>query len=180
MFCMKCGKDIPDNSKFCPLCGADLREKEQKVDANTSQMEKETVLENKSNKKELSRNKAYIFMGALVLFVVVLVFVIQKNNLKKELQKRWIRTEEYVTTVLDFSDDKIEMVLEPTYYSLPTTTLSVGEYKVVSGNKIKLKRTEDSPWETYTIKFEDEKTFMIISPALTSMKDSEYWYLEKY
>ena len=88
MFCMKCGKDIPDNSKFCPLCGADLKEKEQKVDANTSQMENEIVRENKSNKKELSRNKSYIFMGALVLFVIVLVFVIQKNNLKKELQKR--------------------------------------------------------------------------------------------
>lgn len=24
MFCPKCGKNVPDNTKFCPGCGADL------------------------------------------------------------------------------------------------------------------------------------------------------------
>lgn len=53
MFCIKCGKNIHDNnSKFCPLCGADLEEKNQQVDANELQMEKEPVLENESNKEE--------------------------------------------------------------------------------------------------------------------------------
>lgn len=178
MFCVKCGKDIPDNSKFCPLCGADLKEKEQKVDADTSQMEKETVLENKSDKKELSRNKAYIFMGALVLFIIVLVFTVQKNNLKKELQKRWFQTDGDIIKVLNFSDNEIEYKLE-SIYSWMDTTVFVKEYKIVSGNKIKVKMTENS-WETYTIKFKADGSIMTVSPAMTNTDDSDYWYMGTY
>lgn len=28
MFCPKCGKDLPDNSKFCKYCGSQLKIKE--------------------------------------------------------------------------------------------------------------------------------------------------------
>ena len=27
MFCPKCGKDLPDNSKFCKYCGSQIKNK---------------------------------------------------------------------------------------------------------------------------------------------------------
>lgn len=54
------------------------------------------------------------------------------------------------------------------------TTVATYDYKVISGNKIKVLRYGDD-WETITIKFNDEKSVMTVSPALTSVDDSEIW-----
>ncbi len=175
MFCMKCGEAIPDNSKVCPLCGADLGEHAQQAVVYASQKEIESVPENEPNKKKLSKNMVRILSGVAVLIIIVVaVLGVQKSNLKKELQKDWLDTDGTILKVLEFSDDEVEYRLE-TGYVWMDTTLFTEEYKVFSGNKIKVQMFGDD-WETYTIEFNDEKTVMTISPAMTSTDDSENWY----
>ena len=175
MFCMKCGEAIPDNSKICPLCGADLEGHEQQAVVYASQKEMETTTENVTNKKTLSPKTKRILAGVAILAVVVIaVLGVQKSNLKKELQKDWLDTDGTILKVLEFSDDEVEYRLE-TGYSWIDTTLFTEKYKVVSGNKIKVQMFGDD-WETYTIEFNDDKTIMTVSPAMTSTDKSENWY----
>lgn len=175
MFCMKCGEAIPDNSMVCPLCGADFDECEQQAVVYASQKETEATTENVPNKKKLSPQTGRILAGLVILVVIVMaVLGVQKGNLKKELQKDWLDTDGTILKVLEFSDDEVEYRLE-TGYGWMDTTLFTEEYKVVSGNRIKVQMFGDD-WETYTIEFNGAKTVMTISPAMTSTDDSENWY----
>lgn len=175
MFCMKCGEAIPDNSKVCPLCGADLEEHDQQAVVYASQKEIESTSMKEPNEKTLSKNMVRILSGVAVLVVIIAaVLGVQKSNLKKELQKNWLDTDGTILKILEFSDNEVEYRLE-TGYSWMDRTLFTEKYKVVSGNKIKVQMFGDT-WETYTIKFNDEKTVMTISPAMTSTDDFENWY----
>lgn len=175
MFCMKCGQAIPDNSKICPLCGADLERDDQQVVVYASQKEIESTPGDNLNKKKLSKTMLLILSGIAVLVVVIVaVLGIQKNNLKKELQKDWLDTDGTILKVLEFSDDEVEYRLE-TGYGWMDTTLFTEKYKVVSGNKIKVQMFGED-WETYAIEFNDDKTVMTIYPAMTSTDESENWY----
>ena len=71
---------------------------------------------------------------------------VQKSNLQKDIQKEWM-----------------------------DTTLFKGKYKVVSGKKVKID-SFGSGYQTYTVKFNDEKSVMTIIPAVTSADSSEKWY----
>ena len=174
MFCMKCGEALPDDSKICPLCGADLGADSQQAVVYASQKETENI-ENDTPKKKLSKGTLCILGGVAILAAIVMVVLsVQKGNLKKELQKEWWDTDGTILKVLEFSDDEVEYRLE-TGYSWMNTTLFTEEYKVISGNKIKVQMFGDD-WETYTIEFNDDKTIMTISPAMTSTDDSENWY----
>ena len=175
MFCMKCGQAIPDNSKICPLCGADLERDDQQVVVYASQKEIESTPGDNLNKKKLSKTLLLILSGIAVLVVIIVaVLGIQKNNLKKELQKDWLDTDGTILKVLEFSDDEVEYRLE-TGYGWMDTTLFTEKYKVVSGNKIKVQMFGED-WETYAIEFNDDKTVMTIYPAMTSTDESENWY----
>ncbi len=175
MFCMKCGQAIPDNSKICPLCGADLERDDQQVVVYASQKEIESTPGDNLNKKKLSKTMLLILSGIAVLVVIIVaVLGIQKNNLKKELQKDWLDTDGTILKVLEFSDDEVEYRLE-TGYGWMDTTLFTEKYKVVSGNKIKVQMFGED-WETYAIEFNDDKTVMTIYPAMTSTDESENWY----
>lgn len=175
MFCMRCGQAIPDNSKICPLCGADLERDDQQAVVYASQKEIESISSDNPNKKKMSKNMLLILSGVAVLSVIIMVvFGIQKNNLKKELQKDWLDTDGTILKVLEFSDDEVEYRLE-TGYGWLDTTLFTEKYKVVSGNKIKVQIFGEN-WETYAIEFNDDKTVMTISPAMTSTDESENWY----
>lgn len=175
MFCMKCGQAIPDNSKICPLCGADLERDDQQAVVYASQKEIESISSDNPNKKKMSKNMVLILSGVAVLSVIIMVvFGIQKNNLKKELQKDWLDTDGTILKVLEFSDDEVEYRLE-TGYGWLDTTLFTEKYKVVSGNKIKVQMFGEN-WETYAIEFNDDKTVMTIFPAMTSTDESENWY----
>ena len=175
MFCRSCGEPIPDHSKVCPLCGADLEKHEQQAIVYASQKNIEFTSENEPNKKKTSKSMIYILAGILVLVVIaVAVFSAQKSNLKKELEKTWFVTDGEIIKVLEFSDDKVEYRLE-TGYVWMDDTLFDEEYKVVSGDKIKIRMFEDD-WETYTIEFNDGKNSMTVSPAMTSVNNSENWY----
>ena len=175
MFCMRCGQAIPDNSKICPLCGADLERDDQQAVVYASQKEIESISSDNPNKKKMSKNMLLILSVVAVLSVIIMVvFGIQKNNLKKELQKDWLDTDGTILKVLEFSDDEVEYRLE-TGYGWLDTTLFTEKYKVVSGNKIKVQIFGEN-WETYAIEFNDDKTVMTISPAMTSTDESENWY----
>ena len=174
MFCMKCGQAIPDNSKICPLCGADLERDDQQAAVYASQKEIESISSDNPNKKKMSKNMVLILSGVAVLSVIIMVvFGIQKNNLKKELQKDWLDTHGTILKVLEFSDDEVEYRLETGYGWLDTTVFTE-KYKVVSRNKIKVQMFGEN-WETYAIEFNDDKTVMTISPAMTSTDESENW-----
>ena len=175
MFCMRCGQAIPDNSEICPQCGADLERDDQQAVVYASQKEIESISSDNPNKKKMSKNMLLILSGVAVLSVIIMVvFGIQKNNLKKELQKDWLDTDGTILKVLEFSDDEVEYRLE-TGYGWLDTTLFTEKYKVVSGNKIKVQIFGEN-WETYAIEFNDDKTVMTISPAMTSTDESENWY----
>lgn len=175
MFCIKCGEAIPDDSKVCPLCGVDLEIHDTQTVVYASQKDFEAHKNDTPNKKKYSKIIMCIVGGIAILVVIVMAILgIQKENLKKELQNEWLDTDGTILKILEFSEDEVEYRLE-TGYSWMNTTLFTEDYKVISGNKIKVQRFGDE-WETYTIEFNDDKTIMTISPAITSTDSSEKWY----
>ena len=127
------------------------------------------------------KNKKNILIGviavAAILAVLFIVNAVQASNLKKELMRDWYKVEgeegSYILCVLDFSDKEVEYRLE-TGYVWMDTTIATFDYKAISGNKIKVLRYGDD-WETITIEFNDDKTVMTASPALTSVDNTEFW-----
>lgn len=114
---------------------------------------------------------------AAVFMILLIVNAVQASNLKKELERDWYKVagEEgsYILCVLDFSDDEIEYRLE-TGYAWMDTTVATYKYKVISGNKIKVLRYGDE-WETIMVDLNEDKTVMEVSPALTSVDNTEIW-----
>lgn len=125
------------------------------------------------------KKKAVIALAA-VIGILALFFIvnsIQASNLKKELMRDWSTVEGddgvYILCILDFSDDEIKYRVE-TGYAWMDTTIATYDYKVISGNKIKVLRYGD--WKTISIEFNEDKTMMIVEPALTSIDNREYWF----
>lgn len=72
MFCFKCGEAIPDASKFCPMCGAKLKEAQQTI---IYASQKEPVVEPSQKgmtKAGLNNKNVFILWG--ILAVVSFVF----------------------------------------------------------------------------------------------------------
>jgi len=167
--CPNCGEELLSDSAFCVKCGTKIEENQ-------------PTPESDSKISFLAKHKKKIFsiVGAIVT-VFLIVFVvnsIQASNLKKQLLRGWENVEgekgSYIICVLDFSDDEIEYRVE-TGYKWMDTTIATYDYKVVSGNKIKVNRFGND-WETVEIKFNDDKTMMTVTPALTSVDDEEQWF----
>lgn len=177
MFCMKCGEAIPDGSEMCPKCGANLKDEvsEQAV-VYASQKSEDITSDVTTSQQKKSSKKAVGIVAACLCIVTVFLVVngIGKANLKKALVKEWYALEDSIIKVLDIEDDEIEYRLE-TGYSWLDTSLGSYDWKVVSSNKIKVNRFGDK-YETYTIELNDEQTVLKISPAFTSVDDSETWY----
>ena len=91
--------------------------------------------------------------------------------LKNELLRDWQRVESndgtYYTLVLDFSTSDIDYNFKSTYVN---ETIKTYTYTVIGSNKIMVNGN------TYTIKVNDAKTMMTITPALTSTDSSENWF----
>lgn len=176
MFCTKCGEAISDGSEICPKCGADLREEnvEQSV-VYASQKETDAVDNGVQVQKKFPK-VVIIAISAVVCVGIIAfaVFSVQKANLKKALVKEWYDVEGSIIKVLDIDDDEMQYRLE-TGYRWMDTTLGTYDWKVVSGNKIKIKRSGNK-YKTYTIKLNDDKDVLKISPAITSTDSSETWY----
>lgn len=171
--CMKCGTKLPADSEFCIKCGEKINSVEGTVIDEKSAINKKNVF--KKNKKIVSIICIAILGIAIIFFIVN---SIGGANLKKELMKDWQTIEgedgSYILCILDFSEDEIEYKLE-TGYVWMDTTVATYDYKVISGNKIKVKRYGDN-YETFSINFNDDKTMMTVKPALTSVDDEEQWF----
>lgn len=167
--CPNCGEELLSDSVFCVKCGTRIEENQ-------------TIPENDNKITVLAKHKKKIIgvVGAIItiLLIVFVVNSIQASNLKKQLLRDWEKVEgddgSYILCILDFSDDEIEYRVE-TGYRWMDTTIATYEYKVVSGNKIKVNRFGND-WETVEIEFNDDKTMMTVTPALTSVDDEEQWF----
>lgn len=166
MYCSKCGNKIDKGSTFCGKCGKPINN--------------ETNNNSKGSKLSILKRKQIIIPFIIVIIIVLvygIVFNIGKSNLSNELIKDWSRVEtgdsgNLYKVELDFSKDKIDYNFISSYAFL-NSTLTTFEYKVVSPSKIKIKD------KTYKIEFNEDKTMMTITPALTSTDDSEDWYYNK-
>ncbi len=166
MYCKKCGAELPNDSTFCINCGGKLDNVANPTSIN---------VQNKTKK-----NKKTIFSIVLVVAIICGIFVayneIGKANLKKNLKKEWSRIESYITLVLDFDDDEIDYNFESGIAWLDST-IATYDYKVISSNKIKVKHKGYNYETTVTIEFNDDKTMMTMTPAITSTDSSENWFL---
>ena len=167
--CPNCGEKLLSDSFFCIKCGTKIEENQIIPDNNNK-----FSIFTKHKKKIISTISAII-----AIFIVAFVInSIQKSNLKKQLMRDWEDIEgdngSYILCILDFSDDEIKYRIE-TGYKWMDTTIATYNYKVISGNKIKVNRFGDN-WETVKIEFDDDKTMMTVTPALTSMDAEEQWF----
>lgn len=178
MFCLKCGEAIPDNSEHCPKCNTSLLESQANEQAVVYASQKAVVRDKFIQAPTAMKKPPKPVVVVSVILVIIAVFFglneIQKGALKKELLRDWLDTDGTILRVLDFSDTKIEYNLE-TGYSYLDTAVAKYDYKVVSGNKIKIKRYGDK-YEPFIIEFNDEKTMLTVKPAITSVDSSEYWF----
>ncbi len=177
MFCTKCGKAIPDGSSACPICQANLSEKsenEQAIVYSSAKMN-DMAIERKITKRKIS--KKVIWIISIIFAVLAVLFTvneIQKSHLKNELLRDWKDVDDSIIKVLDFSNDEVEYKLE-TGYSWMDSTLGTYDYKIISGNKIKIKRF-GKDYDTFTIEFNDDKSMITVTPAITSTDASETWF----
>ncbi|MDC0069744.1 zinc ribbon domain-containing protein [Nitrosopumilus sp.] len=83
IYCWKCGKSIPVNSKFCLDCGSDVKNPEVKEDPIEKIPEKilDEVIEKKSNNG--NRKNILIVIGVLALLAVIGGAVVMNNGFDK-------------------------------------------------------------------------------------------------
>ncbi|MDB4839990.1 zinc ribbon domain-containing protein [Nitrosopumilus sp.] len=83
IYCWKCGKSIPVNSKFCLDCGSDVKNPEVKEDPVEKIPEKipDEVIEKKSNNG--SRKNILIVIGVLSILAVIGGIVVMNNGFDK-------------------------------------------------------------------------------------------------
>lgn len=161
MYCSACGTALPDDSEFCTNCGAKI-------------LRAVPASESEAKPRGTKKNIAIIAACAvLVVGVWLIVNQARKANLREQLMRDWSRVENsngtYYTLELDFSDDSIEYNFDSYFIDRTIETYS---YEVISGNRIRI----DDRDTLYTIEFNDDKTMMTITPAITSSDASENWF----
>lgn len=163
MYCSKCGNKIDEGNTFCGKCGKFINNE---------------INNNIKRSKLYMLKRKQIVIPCVIVIIIVLGYAIQFNigkaNLLNELIKNWSRIETgdsgtLYEVELDFSKDKIDYNFISSYAFL-NGTLTTYEYEVISPNEIKIKD------KTYKIEFNEDKTMMTITPALTRVEDSEDWF----
>ena len=83
IYCWKCGKSIPVNSKFCLDCGSDIKKPEVKEDPIEEIPDKtpSKIIEEKSNHG--NRKNILIVIGVLVILAVIGGGVVMNNGFDK-------------------------------------------------------------------------------------------------
>ncbi len=84
IYCWKCGKSIPVNSKFCLDCGSDIKKPEVKEDKLVEKITNE-ITEETIEKKSITGNKKNIFIivGVLTILVVIGGAVVMGGGFEK-------------------------------------------------------------------------------------------------
>ncbi len=189
MFCQKCGEVISDGSVFCSKCGERIifdteAEKNKIVFSNSEDtVVVGAVIDEKEDKRKKpqvihSKKKAIVIAVTAVMIIAIAILTSQavgKSNLKKQLLRDWSRVETsdetYYTLELNFSEREIEYNFE-SVYSWLNTTISTMEYEVISPNKIRVLDHD----RVIEIEFNDDKSMMTCTPAITSADTSETWF----
>ena len=79
MYCKNCGKDLPDNARFCDKCNMSVRKKERKMDL-IEELKEERLARQKAHEiearlKKIRRVKRKRYRAvALIILAVVLVW----------------------------------------------------------------------------------------------------------
>ena len=83
IYCWKCGKSIPVNSKFCLDCGSDVKNPEVKEDLVEKISDKipDKVIEKKSNNG--NKKNIFIVIGVLAILAVIGGAVVMNNGFDK-------------------------------------------------------------------------------------------------
>ena len=83
IYCWKCGKSIPVNSKFCLDCGSDIKKPEVKEDPVEKIPDKipDEIIEKKSNNG--NKKNILIVIGVLVILAVIGGAVVMNNGFEK-------------------------------------------------------------------------------------------------
>lgn len=167
--CCNCGSEISECAVFCSKCGERYGAEQPTYEAKGDDL------------NTFVKHKNKVIGAALAVVAVIVIMCIynsvQISNLKKQLLRDWERVEStgstYYTLGLDFSGNEIDYTFDSSYSWLDST-IATYEYKVISGDKIKVKRY--GSWDTFKVEFNEDKEMMIITPAVTSTDDEEYWY----
>ena len=178
MYCTKCGAQIPDDAGECPVCSKReelLNKEEEKQPADAPEANAPASANPPPKKKKLFLLISSIAAVCLVAIGIILgVQGAQKAKLKNELMRGWSRVEEssggaYYRLVLDFDENTVDVNFEAAAIFGMDETLATLEYKVISGNKIKVLDFN----EEFTIEFDKEHESFRITPALV---DTDYYY----
>ncbi len=182
MFCTKCGAQIPDGTKECPVCNNKeelLCQEEEKQAVHAPEADAPAGADTPQKKKKLLPLILGIAAVCLVAIGIILgVQGAQKAKLKEELMRGWSRVEEssggaYYRLVLDFDEDTVDVNFETAAIFGMNERLATLEYKVISGNKIKILDFD----EEFTIEFDKKHESFEITPALVDTDYyHEYWY----
>jgi uncharacterized membrane protein YvbJ len=180
MQCPYCAKTIPNDSTFCSECGVRIESVTEESPIIFDHAAS-TISNKKTGYFHLLKSKKVIIpiIACIALFLCLATLnEYGKANLKKELLRDWLNiiTEDNGTIyklVLEFSEDKFDYNFESAISWLDTT-IATYDYKVVSPDKIVI--AESGYEREITIKFNDEKSIMTVTPAITSTESSEDWY----
>jgi hypothetical protein len=83
IYCWKCGKSIPVNSKFCLDCGSDIKKPEVKEDSVEKTPDKipSEIIEKKSNNE--NKKNILVVIGVLAILAVIGGAVVMNNGFDK-------------------------------------------------------------------------------------------------
>lgn len=182
MICPKCGAYVSKNIEFCELCNAQVNVS--KTVPAVSKITKTDTLNPVKTKKTFKI--IFAILAAIIIISAFWFLIVQQNKereraeLISQLTKDWSRIEgkngTYIKCILDFSDDEIEYRVE-TSYSWLDMSMGTYNYRVIDGNTIEIDITHlNAYYHIYKITFNNDKTMMTVTPALTSTDNEENWF----
>ncbi len=104
MFCINCGKELPNDTKFCPGCGAKIEENNKNVESGIKSVNQETdsiLSERKKGWKKVFDYKNYCILMAILVVIALIV-----GNLGKEVSAN--ESEESLSTDNPLSSIEVE------------------------------------------------------------------------
>lgn len=86
MYCPKCGKEITEQTKFCPQCG--YTQKKEETNVEIEETKKEIISKNinkvKGNHKKVINKNTYIVWGLLIISLMLIIMILLLNDYKKK------------------------------------------------------------------------------------------------